>query len=405
VTVDEDYAEKTGKEPITLFFVMMLSLGGLVGIVVQPHIMGVCGAGKTEMEGRVGFTFGNFIKRFCTIAWSFTGLACIIIYLTPENGLISNEQLDTLNSNPDAMKEFADQVFGRAAHHILPNIANGLVGLLMAALLAAVMSTCDAQMVVGSGLLTENIYRRFLVKNASATHYLWAGRIASLIIVGLALAMLSQFDNVIQVLTRYIQAIPAFIGLSFWFGLMWRRYSPAAVWVSTLVTAAVWYLTQTHSPVEWLAALGDSPLLTQNIDYLPGMFRSFLNNIAPSIMNVTVKEGVETIDTRLPYQILLYLSCGAIAGIVTSLITSPSSEEKLDQFFKLIRTPVKPGEKVDVPCTLPEDHLPMETKKLIDLPNWEIPKPSKVGLLGFLGSWVIVALVIGLLYWLRSLGG
>ena len=41
-------AELTGKEPIDVFYVFMLSLTALIGIVVQPHIMGDCGAGKTE---------------------------------------------------------------------------------------------------------------------------------------------------------------------------------------------------------------------------------------------------------------------------------------------------------------------------------------------------------------------
>ena len=72
-----------GREPITIFYVVMLAVTALAGIVVQPHIMGVCGAGRTEMEGRFGFTVGNFIKRICTVAWTFTGLACVIWYLSP----------------------------------------------------------------------------------------------------------------------------------------------------------------------------------------------------------------------------------------------------------------------------------------------------------------------------------
>jgi len=407
LTIDEEFAKKTGKEPITPFFVMMLSLSGLIGIVVQPHIMGVCGAGKTEMEGRVGFTFGNFIKRFCTIAWSFTGLACIVIYMTPDNGYITDQMLTDIQADTDAYREFADQVFGRAAHDILPTISHGLVGLLMAALLAAVMSTCDAQMVVGSGLFTENIYRRFLVKNASKTHYLWAGRVASLGIVALSLAMLTQFDNVIQVLTRYIQAIPAFMGLSFWFGITWRRYTPVAVWASTLVTAGMWYLTQTHKPLEWIADYGSSEFLRQNIDYLPGLFREWLYGVFPTIMNVDISKSGEilTLDTRVPYQMLVYLSAGGLTGVLVSLITRPTNQDKLDRFYQLIRTPVTPGEEVDVPCTLPEEHAPVETGKLIDHPDWEIPKPSRVGLLGFIASWIMVGVVIGLLYFLRSLGG
>ena len=39
---------------VTWFFVIMMSLQALVGIVAQPFIMGVCAAGKTEWEGRSG---------------------------------------------------------------------------------------------------------------------------------------------------------------------------------------------------------------------------------------------------------------------------------------------------------------------------------------------------------------
>ena len=64
-----EVAEQLGREPITVFYVCVLSITALAGIIVQPHIMGVCGAGKTEFEGRFGFTVGNFLKRFCTVAW------------------------------------------------------------------------------------------------------------------------------------------------------------------------------------------------------------------------------------------------------------------------------------------------------------------------------------------------
>lgn len=407
MTVDEEYARRTGSDLITPFYVLMLAISGLVGIVVQPHIMGVCGAGKTELEGRVGFTFGNFIKRFCTIAWAFTGLACIIIYLTPSNNYISQEELQKVTSSPAELKAFSDQVFGRAAHDILPTITHGLVGLLMAALLAAVMSTCDAQMVVGSGLFTENIYRRYLVKGRSESHYLWVGRFAGLGIVGMALAMMTQFDNVIDVLTSYIQTFPTFMGLAFWFGLIWRGFTPAAVWVSTIVTGTMWYLTHTHKPIEWIAAGSDSEFMTRNLDYLPGLFRNFLHDTFPSIM-VPVENAAGAVTgykTEKAYMFLIYLSAGVIAGVLASLVTKRTPEEKLDHFFKLIRTPVKPGEHVEEACTLPADHLPPETDKLINHPDLEIPTPTRIGMIGFFGSWVMVGVVIALTYWLASLGG
>ena len=405
LTLTEEVTSKMGQEPITLFYVVMLALTGLIGIVVQPHIMGVCGAGRTEFEGRFGFTVGNFVKRFCTIAWTFTGLACVIIYLTPGNDYLAAAEIQQIQSDSGALAAFANQVFGRAAHDILPTISHGLVGLLMASLLAAVMSTCDAQMVVGSGLFTENLYKRFLNPGKDSSHYLRVGRLSGLGLVALALLMLTQFDNVIQVLTRYVQPIPTFMGLAFWFGITWRRYTAKAVWASTLATAFAWYLTQVHNPFQAIAALGSSDFWQQNVDYFPGLVREWLSLYAPGIMQaVSSGEGVVTYRTRLPYQILIYLSSGAIAGIAASLLTRRTATEKLDDFFRLIRTPVRPGEIVDQPCTLPEDPLPMETGKLIPVADLEIPMPSRMGLGGFVLAWICVGAIIWFTMMLARIG-
>ncbi len=405
LTLTEEVTSKMGQEPITLFYVVMLALTGLIGIVVQPHIMGVCGAGRTEFEGRFGFTVGNFVKRFCTIAWTFTGLACVIIYLTPGNEYLAAAEIQSIQSDSSALAAFANQVFGRAAHDILPTISHGLVGLLMASLLAAVMSTCDAQMVVGSGLFTENLYKRFLNPGKKGSHYLRVGRLSGLGLVALALLMLTQFDNVIQVLTRYVQPIPTFMGLAFWFGITWRRYTVKAVWASTLATAFAWYLTQVHNPFQAVVALGSSDFWQQNVDYFPGLVREWLYLQAPGIMqSVPAGEGVMTYRTRLPYQILIYLSSGAIAGVVASLLTRRTPKEKLDHFFRLIRTPVHPGEVVDQPCTLPEDALPMETGKLIPAADLEIPRPSRMGLGGFVLAWLCVGAIIWFTMMLAGIG-
>src|SRR5579872_6429894 len=61
-------------------FVIAQSLLGLVGIVAQPHVMTANGSGKTESEARVGMCYGNFIKRFLTIAWAFTGLIALVLF-------------------------------------------------------------------------------------------------------------------------------------------------------------------------------------------------------------------------------------------------------------------------------------------------------------------------------------
>ncbi len=62
------------------WFVITMSILGLVGVVVQPHVMTATGSGKTETEARVGMVYGNFIKRLLTIAWAFTGLIALAAF-------------------------------------------------------------------------------------------------------------------------------------------------------------------------------------------------------------------------------------------------------------------------------------------------------------------------------------
>lgn len=402
-----EVAEALGKEPITIFYIVMLSLTALAGIVVQPHIMGVCGAGKTEMEGRFGFTFGNFLKRFCTIAWTFTGLACIVWYLgshsplqhaeAPQAGTAEYQALseddrikiandrklyqdlkvvttEEFKSLEDAERtriqkednDFADRLFGRAAYDILPTIAPGLIGLLLASLLAAIMSTSDAQMVVSSGLFTENIYRKYLGKHKSQRHYLWVGRISGLIIVLMALVLQATFTDVIDALKVIIKT-PAAIGISLWIGIAWRGWTPAAVWVSTICAALAW------------AGVAYFPVQLQDWGLPSAMFNE----------NGNMKDV---------WQMVSYLSVGLVSGFITSLLTPRVREDKLDHFFRLIHTPVKPGEEVDEPCTLPKDALP-PADKLFNIKDIEISKPTFIGMAGFIASWICVGLIV----WLTSL--
>ena len=77
-----------------------------------------------------------------------------------------------------------------------------------------------------------------------------------------------------------------------------------------------------------------------------------------------------------------------------SLLTRPVSEEKLDNFYALVRTPIGPGEKDTAPCTLPEGVVVPEERKLLPFKNLEILVPTPTSVIGFLVGWVCVAAII-----------
>ena len=337
---------------IGFFYITVIAFNGLVGIVTQPHTMGNCAAGKTEMEGRFGWMFGNFIKRVCTVAWCLTGLAAVVYFTGPD-------------VDPD-------HIFGLVAADFLPKIAHGILGLFLAALLASVMSSCDSFMIASSGLFTENIYKR-LLPGRTAKHYVFIARVASLAIVAGGVVFAYRLEGVVEGLEIFWKISPM-MGIAFWLGLFWRRTTAAGAWASTLTAFGVWWLTTQEFFISWLGSL----------------------SMAESLTFIFIKNGVA--EVYLPWQMVFYLSAGTIVGIVVSLFTKPVPEEKLDNFYALVRTPVKPGEQVSLPCTLPDDAEVPEKRNIFPNTSLEIAIPSRTSVVGFLAGWGCVAAIIYSVY-------
>ena len=69
-----------------------------------------------------------------------------------------------------------------------------IAGFLLAAILAAIMSTIDSQLLVSSSVLTQDIYHAVLRKEASQRELVWVGR-ATVILIALIALMLSMDPN------------------------------------------------------------------------------------------------------------------------------------------------------------------------------------------------------------------
>jgi len=345
---------------IGLFYIAIIALNGLVGIVVQPHTMGNCAAGKTEMEGRVGFMFGNLTKRICTIPWCLTGVAAIV-YFAHAGRTVE-----------------PDRVFGTVAGDFLPKVLPGMLGVFIAALLASVMSSCDAFMISSSALFTENIYRP-LRRGREEGHYILVGRIAAVVVVAGGVVFAYWLPGVVAGMEIFWK-ISAMMGLAFWLGLFWRRATVAGAWAATLVSFAVWFATSRIS-------VGGHVLW------------DFDSHVGPYLPAFMAWQG----KLYLPWQMVLYLSVGLLAGVVVSLFTRPVAAEKLERFYALLRTPVRPGEQVDAACTLPEGAVVPARRNLFLNTRLEIPVPGKVAVTGFLVGWACVALLVWAVYYIARM--
>ncbi|WP_425399432.1 sodium:solute symporter family protein [Aeoliella sp.] len=337
-----------------MFFVVMYSIQALVGIVAQPFIMGVCGAGRTEMDGRVGFMIGNIVKRICTMAWSVTSLAAVAWYL---------------NSGVDLSTIDPDYLYGHVAREFLPNMLPGLLGIFLSCLLASIMSSCDAIMISASALFTENFYRH-VKPNRSDQHYLTVGRIASVGIVAGGVLFAYSVEGVVDALNVWFRIAPM-VAIAFWIGLFWRRATVEGAWAGTLAAVVAWALTNVNSFVDWLARY------------------EWATN-----WGIVLREGDGTVFSD-PWVVVFYLTSGVVACVVVSLGTRNVAEEKLNRFYDLIYTPVRPGEEITQPCHLPEGTPPAKRQMLLDRWGLQVPIPSITSVLGIVLGWVMVVALVG----------
>jgi len=219
---------------VTWMFLIMIVINGLVGVVVLPHHMGVGGAGKTELNCRSGFTFGNFVKRFATLGWAYIGVLAAVLY-------------------PGLTAANREQAFGMAVTNLLPH---GLIGLMIAAMAAMVLAASHNYMVGGSALFTRNFYKKFLKPNSSEVHDLRVARIASLVVVVGGVIMALSLSSVVQGI-KYVWQFTAFFGIAFWMGIIWRRSNRYGVWASLATTIGTSLVTNFifHWPLEYQIAL------------------------------------------------------------------------------------------------------------------------------------------------------
>jgi sodium/proline symporter len=210
-------------------FVGILSLlaWGL-GYFGQPHIlvrfMAAESARTIPAARRISMTW-MILCLAGTVAVGFVGIP---YFLTHADGALA------VNANSETVFiELAKQLFN-------PWIA----GVLLAAILAAVMSTLSCQLLVCSSALTEDIYHTFLRKNAGHQELVWFGRGMVLAIALVAIGIASDPESKVLGMVSYAWAGfgaafgPAIILSLFW-SHMTRNGALAGILVGA-VTVLVW---------------------------------------------------------------------------------------------------------------------------------------------------------------------
>lgn len=113
-----------------------------------------------------------------------------------------------------------------------------VAGVLLSAILAAVMSTLSCQLLVCSSALTEDFYKSFLRKGASQTELVWVGRAMVLLVAVVAILIAANPESKVLGLVSYAWAgFGAAFGPVVIFSLLWKRMTRNGALAGMLIGA------------------------------------------------------------------------------------------------------------------------------------------------------------------------
>ncbi len=315
-----NFSLATPKE-IGLWFILALTINGVIGIMAQPHMMAAVSTGKDEYTCRIGLFYGSLTKRICTVGWAFIGLMVAVMVKRAIFGV------HTLRDPEDA--------FGFACRHLL---SPGFRGLMIASIMGAGLASCSALMIDSGALFTQGFYRRWLVRTQSERHYLWVGRVSGLAVVLIAVVYALFFIQKVLYSFLLTETLATYIGISVVIGLMWPRAN------------------------RWGGASS----------VLGALFTNFL---LYHLKN-------ERLDYWNPNVFISSLTVGILSLVIVSLLTRPEPETQVESFFAQLETPsdLTPDETI-ARCSVamnPREIVPGASASAVELSRWDAEEGRKL---------------------------
>ena len=225
----------------TWYYLCAVTAINLIGIVVMPHLIVVGGgSARDELTARIGIVFGHYIKRFLTILWALAGLIALALYAG---------QLD----DPDL-------VWGFMARNLLGPVGSGLIGVMICALMAALMSTASCYILCAGSLIVRNLYN-LARPGRSEAHYVLAGRLAGALTITGSILFANYYQDVFGQL-KFAWEMPVIFASTVWVAMYWRRATTAGAWVSVGFTAFAFFILPAFLPLAVPGLRTDERFLT-----------------------------------------------------------------------------------------------------------------------------------------------
>ena len=256
-------------EPLTkpdgsaMTFVELISLLGWgLGYFGQPHIlvrfMAIRTSGALKHATRIAMT------------WVVVSLAAAVLV-----GMIGRPFL-----KGELQGAGSETVFLLMTHELFSPF---FAGIILSAVLAAIMSTVSSQLIVASSAFAQDLYHTMLRKDAGENELVWVGRVSTFVIAAIAMVLALNPDSFILDIVAYAWAgFGAAFGPAILASLFWRRATRNGVLAGIVVgglTVLIW---------KQLALFG-------LYEIIPGFFLSALAIYVVSLMDAPPSEEITAV--------------------------------------------------------------------------------------------------------------
>ncbi len=405
----------------TWYFVITMAAINLIGLPPRSFVIG--GAAKDDLSARVGLLAGSFSKRLMMIGWALTGLIAVGLY----QGLVDDPTM----------------IWGHLTRDLL---GKGMIGLMIASIMAANMSTISAQSLEWGAAFSNNILLP-LRPSTSQKSQVFAGRMVIMIILFASIFFALRVNDIF-VMFKYVLSVGTIIGPALWLVYFWRRLTTRAVVIQMIVSIFITVVIPNVAPT--FDSVRKNPALTvQTRERVAVLQTRALESDVAAGRADRVGELIEKRHVQPPSAIffdevvrenpddpnsplvgkgafrnqLYYLSLMGLpvadlskAQLATfsfifdiilpflllfgiSLLTRKNSEKVLNEFYAAVHTPTVADQQEDQRLLNEAIAHPekVEQRKLFPGTQWEFWKPTKLDIWGFVLCWALVAVII-LLY-------
>ncbi|MFQ5538516.1 MAG: sodium:solute symporter family protein [Gemmatimonadota bacterium] len=251
---------------------------------------------RNAVQATLWFNIAHYALR--PWPWIIVALASLIIYPTLDSIHTAFPHLDPSIVRHDL-----------AYPAMLVFVPHGLLGLVVASLAAAYMSTISTHLNWGASYVVDDVYRRFIRRDADERHYVRAGRVATLGLIVLASVVALWLENALQAFQLLLQ-IGAGTGLVFLLRWFWWRINA------------------------W------SELAAMVVSFLVAVYFGGGLTLAPVGLELGVSWVVP--DWSASVQLVVGVAVTTVGWLAATWLTRPTHPDVLRSFYEKIR-PMGPG--------------------------------------------------------------